>query len=85
MDRLLQERNQKYRLVTAEDEQLIIELRLRYTECRDQIKALERQPIVTGEELDLKYARLQTLRRAAYRLEQLAQQDHLKRFRRVAA
>ncbi len=85
MDRIVQENIQLKRLISEEDERLVLELRVQHKTMRDRLKGLERDLETPPEIIDLLRFEIDKMRRAAYRLEQLAQWDHLKKVRGLAA
>ena len=76
MDRLALEVQEQGRLISVDDEALIAELKLRWSEQLAQLQSLGRKPNCSNEELAIKYSRLNTLRLAYHRLQQLAEADH---------
>ena len=76
MDRLALEIQEQGRLISVEDAAFISELVLRWSEQLAQLQSLGRKPNCSKEELAIKYARLNTLRRAYHRMQQLAEADH---------
>ena len=84
MDRLVLEIQEQGRLISVEDSVLVSDLELRWSEQRAQLKRLGRKPNCIYEELTIKYARLELLRRAAHRFKQLAEADHRHLYGEVA-
>ena len=85
MDRLVQENIELKRLISEEDERLVLELRVNYKTMRDRLKKLERDLETPPEIIDLLRHEIEKMREAAYRLEQLAQWEHLKKYQRWPA
>jgi len=82
MDRLVQESIELKRLISVEDERLVLELRVHLKTIRDRLKRLERDLNSPPEIIDLVRLEAKKMREAAYRLEQLAQFDHLDKYKR---
>ena len=72
------------RLISVDDEVMISELRTRWHEARDQLRNIRQSGKYDMPEFNAKLTRVEILRRAYHRLQELAELDHIQRFGEAA-